>query len=90
VINEHYNTSPSDKVHSLSCCRSALLINDDKEAFKKCYPMAPVWKDVDDCVEKIEYYLKNQKEREELVKQMGKQSLSFTYEKQLKKVLEAL
>ena len=49
-----------------------------------------MWKDVNDCVEKIEYYLKNKEEREELVKKLRERSLLFTYENQLGKLLKAI
>ena len=89
VVNQHFSElAPSHKVHELACCSGALLLNDIREGYVDCYPMAPVWKDVDDCVEKIEYYLKHEEERKNLIAGMREQSLNFTFEKQLKKVLD--
>ena len=89
TINKHIgNLSPSQKVHQIICNGSTLLISDDKEAYKECYPMAPVWKNNDDLVEKIQYYLEHEEEREKLVNEMREKAIKdYPYKEQLKKLL---
>ena len=89
-INLHAgNLSPSDKVHAIIACGGALLINDNKDSYRKCYPMAPVWNTIEGCVESIKYFLSHEDERKELVTKMRERCVeNYTYKVGLQKMLE--
>ena len=92
VFNIHVGgISPSDKVHVIISTGSCLLLGGNTEGYKECYPMAPIWKDNDDLVRLIQYYLKHDEEREKLVKEMQRHCIeNFTYKDQLKKMIQKI
>ena len=92
VFNIHVgDISPSDKVHVITCTGSCLLLDGNTEGYKECYPMAPTWKDNDDLVEKIQYYLEHEEERVKIVREMQVIAhTNFTYEKQLQKMIQKI
>lgn len=94
IINKHVGeVSPSDKVHCIIGAGYGLLINDNSEGYKECYPNAPVYNTIKECADLVEYYLKpeNEEERIKLAKEMQKICHdNFTYKKQLKKMLEII
>lgn len=91
-INLHAgNLSPSDKVHAINGVGGALLLNDNLEGYKKCYPMAPTWDDMEDCVKKIKYYLEHEEERKKIVLEMQeKANKDYTYKVGLEKMLNVV
>lgn len=92
VVNLHMGKeSPSDKVHCITACGKALLINDNKEAYRECYPMAPVWDTVPELVEKILYYLQHDTERINLVKEMQSRChQDYCYRRQLERLIKTV
>ncbi|MDO8623113.1 MAG: hypothetical protein Q7R52_02610 [archaeon] len=89
TINKHIgNLSPSQKVHQLICNGSTLFLSDDKEAYKECYPKAPVYKDVNELCNLIYYYFEREEERLKIVNIMREKAIKdYTYEKQLNKII---
>ncbi|MDO8623118.1 MAG: glycosyltransferase [archaeon] len=90
VFNIHVgNLSPSDKVHVITCTGSCLLLGGNTDGYKECYPMAPVWKNNNDLIRLIKYYLEHDEERNVLIEQMQRHCIeNFTYKKQLEKMIK--
>jgi len=90
LLNIHYNTAPSTKIHEYAAAGGGLQISDDKEAVLKCYPGIPVYSDVEDCIRLVKYYLSHEKERKEKVKYLLHLSKNFTYDKQIKELMRRI
>ena len=92
VVNLHVgNESPSDKVHCIAGCGNALLLNDNKPAYRDCYPTAPVWDTIHDLMEKIIHYIEHEDERIKLVNEMQQTAYSkFSYLVQLEKLIKII
>ena len=92
ITNEQLLTSLPLRIFDVGACDSFLL-TDDQEDAKRIFKENElvIYKDLDDLVEKVSYYLKHESEREEISKNIySKISLEFIYEVQLKKLLYEL
>ena len=78
------------RIFDVGACKSFIITDHKKDAeslFNEDQLL--IYKSIDDLVNKINYYLKHEEEREEIANNFyQKISTSFTYEKQVKKVLE--
>lgn len=91
IFNEHFHNSPNTKDFEIPCCGNALyMVGDESKGTKEIYPMIPTFKNAEDLVSKIKYYLEHEKERLKIVEEMQKISFKYTYKKQIKKILDEI
>ena len=87
--DDMYGIGPTRKIHEVAGCGTAMMVIDNAKGQEETYPMVPSFNSFDECMEKIDYYLKNRKERLEIVKQMQERAYeNYTYKLQIRKMLD--
>lgn len=66
------------------------MINDTSYKVKEIFPKTPMFKTPEEAIELCKYYLNNEKERIKIVEENKIIAQKYTYEKQIKKVLDNL
>ena len=89
IHSDIFGIGTSYRVHEVAGCGSAMLLTDNVKGLEETYPMAPKFNSLEECLELINYYLNNLRERRKLVKEMQKRAYGeFTYKTQVGKVLK--
>jgi len=86
-----YGVGPTRKIHEVASCGNALMVLDRATGQDETYPMVPQFRDFNECISLIRYYLTHEDKRKQLVQLMRAIAHEkYTYKHQLQTILETV